>query len=83
MNVQALNQRPADFCLTGSGTVYLFHPLTDQAREWLALHCAPSGEHQYLGDALAVEHRYVSGFVAQAQLDGLKQLRPQDEGRMN
>jgi hypothetical protein len=83
MNAKALNQRPADFFLTGGGTVYLFHPLTKQAREWLALYCAPSGEHQYLGDALAVEHRFISGFVAQAQLDGLKMCQRQIEGRMN
>ena len=75
MNVKTSNQQTADFSLTGGGTVYLFYPLTEKARTWLVLHCAPSGEHQYLGDALAVEHRFVSGIVAQAQLLGTYQRK--------
>jgi hypothetical protein len=81
MNAKTSNQQSADFSLAGGGTVYLFHPLTEKARAWLALHCAPSSEHQYLGDALAIEHRFVSSIVAQAQLDGLKPSQPGNEGR--
>jgi hypothetical protein len=82
MNARPRNQKPADFFLTGGGTVYLLHPLTQQAEAWLADHCPCDGEHQYLGNALAVEHRFVSSLVAQAQLDGLKPLQQQGEGRM-
>ena len=58
MNAKTGNQLPADFSITGGGTVYLLHPLTPKASAWLALHCPPDGEHQYFGNALAIEHRY-------------------------
>lgn len=77
MITKKLNQLSADFFLTGGGTVYLFHPLTSKAKAWLALHCPRDGEHQYLGNALAVEHRYVTDIIAQAKLDGLTQFQHQ------
>jgi len=43
MNAKAWNQHTADFSLTGGGTVYLFRPLTQKAKEWLAVHCPPDG----------------------------------------
>jgi hypothetical protein len=72
MKAKALNRQPADFSMTGGGTVYLFNPLTIKAKAWLAEHCPPDGEHQYFGNSLAVEHRFVADIVAQAELDGLK-----------
>ena len=70
-----VNQPSADFFLIGGGTVYLFHPLTNKAKAWLALHCPPDGEHQYLGNVLAVEHRYVTDIITHAKSDGLAQFR--------
>ena len=65
-------QHFADFCtITGGGTVCLFHPLTEEARQWLAEHCPLDGEHQYFGDALVIEHRYVASIVEMAIRDGL------------
>ena len=61
-----------DFSLYGSGTVFLFEPLTARASQWLATHCAPSSSHQYFGDALAVEHRFVSNIILLATLAGLR-----------
>jgi len=75
MNAKAVNQQVADFFLNGGGTVYLFHPLTDKARAWLAEHCPQDGEHQYFGDALAIEHRFVSDISALARRDGLIPLQ--------
>ena len=66
--------------MTGGGTVYLFHPLTNKARAWLALHCPPDGEHQYLGNALAIEHRFVADIVQLATDDGLLSATP-NQGR--
>jgi hypothetical protein len=70
-------QRPAvvcpspDFAVTGGGTVFLFHPLTTRATGWLEEHCPPNEDHQYLGRALAVEHRYIKNFVQLSIRDGL------------
>ncbi len=64
--------RSADFFLTGEGpftTVYLLHPLTDAACEWVADHLPE--EAQRLGNAIAVEHRYIRDIVDGARNDGL------------
>ena len=72
---QRVAQQPAgDFTLTAIGTVFLFHPLTTTARNWLQRHCAAGGDHTYHGDALAVEHRYVGTIVLLATLAGLRPL---------
>lgn len=60
-----------DFDLENGGSVWLWHPLTDVASEWLEEHCPDSGAHQYLGRALAVEARYVRDLINYAQNDGL------------
>lgn len=73
MKTQPVAQPNAgDFTLTGTGTVYLFHPLTPAAKNWLQRHCPLTGDHQYHGDALAIDHRYVSTIVIQATLAGLR-----------
>jgi hypothetical protein len=64
-----VSPRNLDVVITGGGTVYLFHLLTAVAREWFAEHV--SGERQLLGDALAVEHRYVVDVAAGMAGDGL------------
>jgi predicted thioesterase len=63
---------PADFFVTGEGpftTVYLLHSLTDAAREWVAEHLPEDA--QRLGNAIAVEHRYIGDIVCGARNDGL------------
>ena len=62
----------ADFLVTGEGpltTVYLLRPLTDAAREWVAEHLPEDA--QRLGNAIAVEHRYIRDIVDGARNDGL------------
>lgn len=46
----------ADVTVQNEGTIYLFHLESEEAREWAAEHVEEGA--QYLGDALAVEHRY-------------------------
>ena len=65
-----------DFTVSYHGTISLFHPLTIQADDWLRLHCPHDGEHQYLGNALAIEHRFVSDIVQFATDDGLLPASP-------
>jgi hypothetical protein len=65
-----------DFEISHHGTLSLFHPLSERANKWLGRHCPPDQEHQYLGRALAVEHRYVHDFTCFALYDGLIQSKP-------
>jgi len=61
-----------DFSIEGSGrfcTVYLLRPLSPMALDWIEVHIPEDA--QYLGNAVAVEHRYISDIVAGIQGDGL------------
>ena len=64
--------------MSGHGSIVLCHPLTQAARDWLSTHCPADGEHQYIGQALAVEPRYIEGLLRHAHEDG---LNTQPEGR--
>ncbi|HEY1801914.1 MAG TPA: hypothetical protein VGG46_13370 [Terriglobales bacterium] len=74
MNAKTGCQRFADFSVTDGGTVYLFQPLTEDARQWLAEHCPLDDEHQYFGNALVIEPRYLANIVELAIRDGLTPL---------
>ncbi len=58
-----------DFILTGGGTVYLLQPVSDSATAWLDEHIGDDA--QWLGRALAIEHRYVGNVLAGITEDGL------------
>jgi hypothetical protein len=60
---------PADFLVTGGGTKYLLHALTTAACEWVAEHIPEDA--QRLGNAIAVEHRYIGDIMDGARNDGL------------
>jgi hypothetical protein len=51
-------------------SVYLLTPHTEAARAWLEenVHAEP---HQFFGQAIAVEHRYILDLVTGIQNDGL------------
>jgi hypothetical protein len=59
----------ADVRVVGSGSVFLFVWLTDEARVWVEEHV--SGDRQMLGDGLAVEHRYAAELAMGMQQGGL------------
>jgi hypothetical protein len=63
-------QNLPDLRVSFHGSVSLFHPLTDVAREWMGTHC-PAGGGQYFCCALVVEARYVEDLLAHAVEDGL------------
>ncbi len=50
-----------DFNVSGGGSLYLIHPLSEAARDWLRDNVEDGA--QYLGRALAVEHRYIAALV--------------------
>jgi len=60
--------RPADFRISGGGTVYLFRPTTTEAYQHLEAHVG--GDAQWVGFSLAVEHRYVEDLAARLRADG-------------
>ena len=64
-------QRLLDLSVSSEGSVSLFGPLTDLAREWMAAHCPVGNDHQYFCGALVVEERYVKDLLAHAVEDGL------------
>lgn len=59
----------SDVRIEGGGTVYLFRLLTQAAREWVEEHVV--GETTWMGDALAVEHRYAGALADGMLADGL------------
>ena len=58
-----------DFTVSGGGTLYLLRPNTEAAKEWVADHIPDDA--QRLGQAIAVEHRYIDDIVTGIQGDGL------------
>jgi len=60
-----------DFFIQNEGSIFLVIPQTPEAKAWLAEHTPADEEHQYFGDALAVEHRYILGIVDHIREDGL------------
>lgn len=58
-----------DFRIENHGSILLVRPLTDEAKEWLQ-NTAPE-DAQFMGEAMAVEHRYIDGVVDAARADGL------------
>lgn len=58
-----------DFTLSGGGTIYLLRPVSAEAREWVDAHIPEDAS--WLGNAVAVEHRYVEDIVDGILNDGL------------
>ena len=61
--------RRIDFELSGHGTVYLFQPLTPEARAWVEEYLP--ADAMWFGGAVVVEHRYIGDIVGGAIGDGL------------
>lgn len=58
-----------DVRIDNCGSVLLFRPLTDVAREWIGEHVQTDA--QWLGNGLAVEARYADDLACGMQEDGL------------
>lgn len=59
-----------DVTVHNEGTLFLFRPLTDKAKAWIAAHVQP--EALWFGDALVVEHRYAADLAQGMRDDGLR-----------
>ena len=64
----------ADLLVEDHGSIALVRPVSDRGRTWLAENTETEG-WQWLGEALAVEPRYVVDLLNGAVKDGLK-VRP-------
>lgn len=60
-----------DIRVSNHGSVFLFAPTSDEARETLIEMVPPGRDHHYFGHELVVEHRYVDAVVEQLREDGL------------
>lgn len=62
--------KESDFSVQNEFTIFLLHPLTDAAREWIAEHIGDDA--QRFGDAVVVEHCYVCDIIDGIRADGLE-----------
>jgi len=58
-----------DARLVNHGSLYLFHPLTRNAKRWINSNVGD--EAQFFGNALVIEPRYVSDIVCGMADDGI------------
>ena len=58
-----------DFHCENHGSLFLLFPLTDFAQSWVQDHLPE--DHMTFGNAVVVEHRYISNIVRGIQNDGL------------
>ena len=75
----AEERQRVDVLVCDEGTIWLFNPLSERAKAWVAEHVAAES-WQWLCDALAVEHRYAPAIVDAMVGDGLV-LRAQGDER--
>lgn len=59
-----------DFKISGGGSVYLLHPISEAAKDWVDNNIPADAQH--LGNAVAVEHRYIGSIACGIQDDGLE-----------
>lgn len=63
-------RQSVDVLVCDEGTLWLFNPLSERAKAWVAEH-VPVESWQWLCDSLAVEHRYAPALVEAMLGDGL------------
>jgi hypothetical protein len=64
------NEKYPDLEIQNEGTLFLVHPRTDTGARWIGENVQEDA--QFFGQALVVEHRYISDLVSGAQDDGLR-----------
>jgi hypothetical protein len=68
---QSTKALQADVLVEGGGSVYIFRPLSDVAREWIDTHIGEDNGYQPYYPSVVVEHRYIADLVQGAIADGL------------
>jgi len=73
LNTNQSRKTTPDFSIEGEGrfcSVYLLRPLTPAAFDWIEGHIPEDA--QRLGNAIAVEHRYIGAIAEGIVADGLE-----------
>ena len=73
--VKEENKVMIDFSVENRGSIILFWPLTDAAREWLNFNCV-NEPWQWFGDALSVEPRMAPDVYDGLITDGFTVFEP-------
>jgi len=58
-----------DFTVENHGSIFLLRPNTKAAQAWIDSNIPEDA--QYLGNAVAIEHRYIMDIIDGIQADGL------------
>jgi hypothetical protein len=58
-----------DFFVENHGSIFLLRPVTPSASDWISANIPDDA--QFLGNALAVEHRYIADIVEGIKHDAL------------
>lgn len=58
-----------DVVVNDQGTIVLFTPMTDTAKQWISEHIPDDA--QWFGRSLVVEHRYADDIAVGMESDGL------------
>lgn len=70
--VQKSSTTELDFRLENHGSLFLLHPLSPAAKNWMDEHLpTDSPETQFWGDAIVIEPRYVGPIIDGILSDGL------------
>jgi hypothetical protein len=62
--------RIVDFTVQNEGSIFLLHPHTQAAQDWISEHIPPDA--QRFGSAVVIEHRYICDIVDGIHVDGLE-----------
>lgn len=65
----AKTKQETDVTVEGGGSIFLFRPHTDAARDWIEQHV--QDDAQWIGGGLVVEHRYAHDLADGMLQDGL------------
>ena len=70
--IQKSSTTEFDFRLENHGSLFLLHPLTPAAKDWMDEHLPmDSSETQFWGDAIVIEPRFLGPIVDGILADGL------------
>lgn len=62
--------RIIDFTVQNEGSIFLLHPDTQAAQDWISEHIPPDA--QRFGNAVTIEHRYICDILDGVRVDGLE-----------
>jgi hypothetical protein len=68
----SLSEPTSDFSVQNEGTIFLLHPLTCAAKDWIHQNLSP--DRLTFGEAVVVEHRFICDILNGICMAGLEAL---------